>query len=708
MKRFKFLVVLTLLFSLAAVQVRADEGMWLLQYLEKMNIKTMRGQGCKLTAQQIYDINHSSLKDAIMIFGGGCTAEVVSDKGLVLTNHHCGYGSIQKLSAVGKDYLRDGYWAMNSSEELVLPDLTVTFIDKFVDATPDMLAAETKTKGMDPKAKVAFMKKVTDSLKNVAIGGDKTLTAMVQTFNQGNNYYVITSRTFKDVRFVGAPPSSIGKFGGETDNWEWPRHTGDFSVFRIYADKNNNPASYSKDNVPYNPKKYLTISMKGYKPNDFAMIIGFPGRTQRYMTSSEVEEMQNISNAAEAYCRTIKEGIWQKAMRADEHTNIQYASKFAYSSNFRKKAIAMNDAFKSLNVIARRAEAEKEFMKWVEQSPERKVKYGDCLEKINSVVKERAASYYAFEYFIETLNDIEIIQPVYQLAYGKIDDKNFKEETADFYKDYSPALDRETTKALIKIYRDKVTDPKYIPSFYKEIDSAYNGSIDKYVDNMFDKTYFTSPQKALTAMKDSAFTMKNDPVFQMFVSMIKVAQPAYAEYNKYASEMQGAKKAYMEGQIEMAAEKDKFLYPDANFTMRLTYGKVGGYEINDKKFNYYTTLDGVMAKENPNDPEFVVPAKLKELWKAKDYGKYAMKNGELPVCFLTNNDITGGNSGSDVLNAKGELIGLAFDGNYESMSGDVIFEPDLQRCICVDIRYVLFVMDKFGGAGYLLNEMKFN
>lgn len=704
MKKFRFLLVI-LAVAFSAVQLRADEGMWLLQMLEKMNIKTMRAEGCKLTAKQIYDINNSSLKDAIVHFGGGCTAEVVSDKGLVLTNHHCGYGSIQKISTVEHDYLRDGYWAMNSSEELHAPGLSVTFLEKFVDATDAMISANAKAiKGQ--KEKENYISKVMDSLCKAATGGDKYLDAYVVSFNAGNNYYVVVSKTFKDVRFVGAPPASIGKFGGETDNWEWPRHTGDFSVFRIYADKNNNPAKYSKDNVPYTPKNSLTISLKGYKPGDFSMIIGFPGRTNRYMTSAEVQEMQDITNAARIECRTIKENIWQKAMRASQKVNLQYASKFAGSSNFRKKSLGMNETFKKLGVIERRAEEERNFTEWVNASPDRVARYGKTIEKINSAVKERADAQYNYSYFVESINNIELLQPT---VAAERDAKDFKEATVDFYKDYCPSLDAEVTKAMMKIYREKITDTAYIGKIYEIADKEFGGSIDKYVDYVFANSVFVSHDKAAKALADSTFKLSDDPAAKMLAPMQDVIMKLMTAYRRIANKpgFGEGKKEYIAGIQEMNA--GKAMYPDANSTMRLSYGKVGGYAPKDGvEYKYYTTLDGVMQKEDPSNPEFIVPAKLKELWKNKDYGQYANANGELPVCFLTNNDITGGNSGSDVLNAKGELIGLAFDGNWESMSSDIIFEPQLQRCINVDIRYVLFVMDKFGGAGYLLNEMKFN
>ncbi|MBE6245148.1 MAG: S46 family peptidase [Bacteroidales bacterium] len=704
MKRFKLLALALML--ILPVSASADEGMWLLPLLEKMNIKTMQKNGCKLTAKQIYDINHSSLKDAIMIFGGGCTAEVVSGQGLVFTNHHCGYGSIQKLSSTEHDYLRDGFWAMSRDQELPAPGLSVTFIDRFIDVTDAMLDAEKKAEEMGGRKGEGFLKNFRDSLTKSAVGDDKYLTARVVSFYEGNAYYIVVSKTFKDIRFVGAPPSSIGKFGGETDNWEWPRHTGDFSVFRIYADKDNNPAEYSEDNVPYTPKKFLSISLKGYKPGDFSMIIGFPGSTDRYLTSQEVIDRRDAQNEPRIIARTAKEDVWRAAMRADQKTNIQYASKFASSSNYRKNSIGMNETFAKLGTADRRAEEEKLFNEWASQTPERQAEYGNCIETINKAVAQRSKPYAALVYLMETLNNVEVLQPASRaLRVRKPEDiENFKKSTDNFYKDYSPELDRKTSKVLLKTFRENVTEPSYIPQCYKTIDEKFGGDIDKYVDNIFDNTVFTSQEKAIASFADTTYDLRNDPAVQYLMEFSTSYRPMMDEVNKDSEAFAKAKKTYMKGLMEMNG--DNPIYPDANFTMRLTYGKVGGYTPKDAvTYNYYTTLEGVMQKENPDDPEFVVPAKLKELYLAKDYGQYAMPNGEMPCCFLTNNDITGGNSGSDVLNAKGELIGLAFDGNWEAMSGDIIFEPNLQRCINVDIRYVLFIIDKFGGAGYLLNEM---
>ena len=681
---------------LGSAPLKADEGMWLLPLLEKLNIKKMQEMGCKLSAEDIYSINNSSLKDAIVHFGGGCTAEIVSDKGLLFTNHHCGYGNIQALSTVEHDYLKDGYWAMSLKEELPAKGLSVTFVDKFVDVTERLNKAVAKAKN-DEDYKKRWNKEV-EKIKAEAVKADPTLQARVTSFYNDNMYLLITTRTFKDIRFVGAPPSSIGKFGADTDNWMWPRHTGDFSVFRIYADKNNNPAEYSEENVPYTPKQSLKISLKGVKENDYAMIIGFPGRTTRFMSSEEAKETQKINNAISIYVRGEKQDIWMNDMLADPKVRIQYSSKYAGSSNGWKKWMGMNETFDKLNIVERRAAEEKAFNEWVAADPKRVEKYGTAVETINNTIKERAEYAYVYRYLSETLSAIELIKAPQRAQRGGT--------RQAFYKDYSASTDRKLAKRMIAIYKEKV-DAKYHPAFFAEIDSKFGGSIDAFVDNLFDTSVYTSEEKYNEANKAAVAAGKDlssDPVEALRKDLHKVSGMIMPKLLESSAKINAAKKAYVAGTLEMMG--DNASYPDANSTMRLTYSKVLPYSPKDAViYDYITTLDGVMEKEDPNNWEFVVPAKLKELWKAKDFGEYALENGKMPVAFLCNGDITGGNSGSPVLNDKGELLGLAFDGNWEAMSGDVIFEPSLQRCINVDIRYVLFIIDKFGGAGYLLNEM---
>lgn len=693
----KISLLLIFAFIMGTLPMKADEGMWMLPLLEKLNIKKMQQLGLKLSAEDIYSINHSSLKDAIVHFGGGCTGEIVSDKGLLFTNHHCGYGAIQKLSTVEHDYLNNGFWAMNLKEELPAEGLSVTFIDRFTDVTARIEKAVAKAK--TPADREKLYAKEVEAIVKEAVAKDPTLDGRVSSFYNGNQYFLITSRTFKDIRFVGAPPSSIGKFGADTDNWMWPRHTGDFSVFRVYADKNNNPAAYSPDNVPYTPKQSLKISLKGIKPNDYTMIIGFPGRTTRFMTSEEAKETQNINNAISIYTRGVKQDIWMKDMLADPKVRIQYASKYAGSSNGWKKWIGMNETFGKLNVVARRTADEAKFMQWVNANPDRVAKYGKALDKINNAVKERAEAAYNFRYLSETLNSIELL---------RLTNPRMAANAAGFFKDYSLPTDKKLAKAVIKIYKEKA-NAKYLPSFYGIIDAQFGGDIDKYVDNLYASSVYADQAK-LKAALDAKTDLSNDPASLMMKSISEVSGTLGKLLSKDADMYAEGKKEYVAGVLEMNSENP--MYPDANSTMRLTYGTVLPYSPRDAvEYDYITTLDGVMQKEDPNNWEFVVPQKLKELYKTKDYvnakyGSYALENGKMPVAFIANSDITGGNSGSPILNDKGELLGLAFDGNWEAMSGDVIFEPSLQRCINVDVRYVLFIIDKFGGAGYLLDEMK--
>ena len=676
---------------LGAMPAKADEGMWLLPLLEKLNIKKMQEMGCKLSAEDIYSINNSSLKDAIVHFGGGCTGEIVSDKGLLFTNHHCGYGSIQALSTVEHDYLKDGFWAMSLKDELPAKGLKVTFVEQFVDVTERLNKAVAKAKN-EADHKKRWDKEI-EKIKAEAVKADPTLDARVVSFYNDNMYLLITSRTFKDIRFVGAPPSSIGKFGADTDNWMWPRHTGDFSVFRVYADKNNNPAEYSEENVPYTPKQSLKISLKGVKENDFAMIIGFPGRTTRFMSSEEAKETQKINNAISIFVRGEKQDIWMNDMLADPKVRIQYSSKYAGSSNGWKKWMGMNETFDKLNIIERRAAEEKAFNEWVAADPKRVEKYGTAVETINNTIKERAEYAYVYRYLNETLSAIELIKAPVSAKRGGM---------AGFFKDYSVSTDRKLAKRMIAIYKEKV-DAKYHPAFFAAIESDFGGSIDAFVDNLYDTSVYASKEKYDAAVA-AGTDLSKDPVEAIRGALHAVSGKIMPKLQASSNVINKAKKAYVAGTLEMMG--DNASYPDANSTMRLTYSKVLPYSPKDAViYDYITTLDGVMEKEDPNNWEFVVPEKLKELWKNKDFGPYALENGKMPVAFLCNGDITGGNSGSPVLNDKGELLGLAFDGNWEAMSGDVIFEPSLQRCINVDIRYVLFIIDKYGDAGYLLDEM---
>ena len=690
----------------------ADEGMWLLPLLQKMNGKAMKSLGCELTAKDIYHINRTSLKDAIVQFGDGCTGEIISDKGLLITNHHCGYSNIQQLSSVEHDYLKDGYWAMNLSEELPCEGLTVTFLEYMEDITDKIEKVQKKAektyKGLADAEKLieeAVQQTINDEIAK-AEKKNSHCTAMVETFYNDNVYYLIVYKIYKDVRFVGAPPSSIGKFGADTDNWMWPRHTGDFSMFRVYCAPDGSPAEYSRENVPLTAKNHLKISIKGVKEGDFTMIMGYPGRTTRFQTSPELK-FQLEQNDIRIAARTIRQNVLLEDMLADPKVKIQYASKYSSSSNGWKKWQGMKVAFRRLDIIGRAEKEESRFQKWVESDKKRQAKYVYAMSDIANAVEAGREANLAFTKAYETIYKIEATNFAISLAYLTTRDirngidtlqalHNAYDAIAPEYADYSASTDRKVAKAMLKHY-SKIGTTEYAQAL-GTID------IDMFVDEIYDNSVFTSAETLRAAIDEYGLAVLDDPAYvygyDMYMECVDAQVAAMATRDQLAK----AQQLYTEGLLEWRG--DVPMYPDANFTMRLTYGTVGGYSPRDAvSYRYYTTLDGVMEKEDPDNWEFVVPAKLKELWMAKDFGRYALKDGKMPVAFLSNNDITGGNSGSPIMNSRGELVGLAFDGNWESMSSDVMFEPDLQRCINVDIRYVLFIVEKFGGAKWLIDEM---
>ena len=657
MKRMIITAAIALCF---AVQTKADEGMWMLPLLEKINSEALANLGSRLTPDQIYSINHSSIKDAVVQFGGGCTGEIISDNGLLATNHHCGYASIQALSSEEHNYLEDGFWAQNLSEEIPVPGLSVSFLVSMEDVT-GMVDTE--------KARKKIIKKAQKDNPGCSI--------QITGFYNDNVQYLIVYKVYKDVRFVGAPPASMGKFGGDTDNWMWPRHTCDFSMFRVYAGPDNQPAQYSETNVPLKPAHSLSISLKGVEEGDFAMIMGYPGRTQRFQTAAQLEEMLAI-NDIRIDARTVLQDIMWKEMRSDEVVGLKYANKYASSSNGWKKWQGMREAFSKLDVIGRELDKEQKLEEWIIADPERKSIYDGAIEGIQNIVERRRSSYESYILLSETLNKIELL--------GLVDANGDAK-----YKDYDANVDRKIALALTEHYLERASDEEKV-----------NVSRE-YIENMFRTSAFVSPER-LEAARSAGIDLSNDPAVLLKGMVREAATNLLDTYTNEAQELNNCSKKYAAALLEW--QKDKPSYPDANFTCRLTYGTVKGYEPKDGViYKYYTTLKGVIEKEDPDNYEFRVPSKVKELYQNKDFGIYADAEGNLRTCFLTNLDITGGNSGSPVLDADGNLIGLAFDGNWEAMSGDVIFEPELQRCICVDIRYVLFMMDKFGGAGYLLNEM---
>ena len=698
----------------------ADEGMWLLPLLQKMNAGAMKDLGCRLTPDQIYSINHSSLKDAIVQFGGGCTGEMISKEGLLVTNHHCGYSSIQSLSSDEHNYLEDGYWAMDRSQELPVPGLTVTFLVSMEDVTGIVEANEAQFRkafadSADAGRLVAeAMARWEKTFEEEAVADTPACTARVQSFYNDNVYYLIKYKTYRDVRFVGAPPASIGKFGGETDNWMWPRHTGDFSMFRVYAGKDNLPADYSPENVPYEPAQALKVSLKGIQEGDFTMIMGYPGRTQRFQTVAQLEQMM-AQHDISIDARTLRQDIMKKYMEASPSVRLKYADKYAGSSNGWKKWIGERKAFKDLDIIGREREKEEAFTKWVNKNGKRKARYGKALDDIAEGVARNAPNKLAVQLLAETVLNIELLDNAnyfarqYQTALRtQPGDTAAALDAAfaameDIYADYYEPLDREETAALLEHYRSHADTSCFLQGLGGDFATM---DLKAYAARLFNESIFTSPEKLKTVYAEGFGRLREDPAVTLLNAAVDVFFSLQSGIDEEAeNKIAEGSKAFTAGLLEK--NKGAASYPDANFTMRLTYGTVQPYSPKDAlTYRYYTTIYGVIEKENPDDYEFRVPAKLIDLYNKKDYGKYAMADGNLPVCFLTTNDITGGNSGSPVLDAEGRLIGLAFDGNWESMSSDVMFEPKLQRCICVDIRYVLFLVDKFGGAGYLLKEME--
>ena len=694
MKKFIAIIAATLV----CLGARADEGMWLLPLLEQINGKALADAGCRLTPDEIYSINHSSLKDAIVHFGGGCTGEIISRDGLLVTNHHCGYSSIQGLSTAEHNYLMDGYWAMTRADEIPCPNLTVTFLVSMEDVTDRLAGLE------DPNP-------VRRELRKAAEDANPGCHAQITSFYNDNVYYLIVYKTYDDIRFVGAPPASVGKFGGETDNWMWPRHTGDFSMFRVYMAPDGSPESYAEGNIPLAAERHLKVSLKGVQKGDYTMILGYPGRTQRFQTAAQLQQMIETQRIA-IDARTIRQEIMWEAMCADPQVQLKYANKYASSANGWKKWQGEELAFGKLGIIDREIEKEAAFMKWVGKKKTRKAQYGDALDRIAACVEASDEARKAMTLLMEAPWRIELVGILSAMSnYNRRNPgasaKTALEAIKGVYRDYVPELDRKEAAALLKFYRERALEKDYLNDLGGGFDDFALIDIDAYVNYLFDNSDFVDPKFIGDALDDDPDAIFNDPVTRLYASIYNVYRTRLAEYNEAIEDLADAVKAYTAGLMEW--QKKQPSYPDANSTMRLTYGHVLPYNPKDAvRYSYFTTLDGVMQKEDPTNPEFIVPAKLRALWEAKDFGQYAdAADGKVHTCFLTNNDITGGNSGSPVLDADGNLIGLAFDGNWESMSSDVMFEPDLQRCICVDIRYVLFLVDKLGGASHLIKELDF-
>ena len=703
-------LLLSLAILLTSAMAFAGEGMWipmLLQY----NEKEMQEMGMRITADDIYSINHSSLKDAIVLFGGGCTGEIVSDYGLLLTNHHCGYDWIQKHSSVEHDYLTDGFWAMDRSQELPCPGLTVTILREMRNVTDQVLVDVT-----EEMTEAKRQANITENIKRIVAEVEKTTgyKASIKPFFLGNEYYLLLNEVFTDVRLVGCPPSNIGKFGGDTDNWVWPRHTGDFSVFRVYADKDGHPAKYSPDNVPYKPAKHLEISLKGAEEGDFAFVFGYPARTNEYLPAVAVDQEANVIDPIAVDLRGKILDIYNTYQEKDKKVRIQYASKHAGLGNGWKKWMGVTEGINHFRGVEKKRFYEASFRDWCLETRQR-IPYLRLLNGFEQRYKELEPYRVAYTYLTNAGLNIEVVsfagnfiklsQVTKDTPKEEVDKMvtALKKAAADFFKNYYQPIDEEVAKTMLTEYLDH-QPASFRPGFLNEIKDT-----DAYVDELFGKTMFTNEEKVndfLDGFKPSkAKKLQKDPALKAYQSMIDFyrneVNPKMGPINKAIDSLQ---RIYMKGQMLM--EPERRFSPDANFTLRVTYGKVEGFKPQDgKKYRHFTTLEGIMEKENPDIYDYVVEPKLKELYKNKDYGRYADKDGTMHVAFTASVHTTGGNSGSPILNADGRLLGLNFDRCWEGTMSDLVYDPDICRNISVDIRYVLFIIDKFAGAKHLVNEM---
>lgn len=716
MKR-SFSLLLILFFKLPAILI-ADEGMWMLPLLDQLNISNMRDLGCKLGSDQIFDTSQSGLKDAIVIFDGGCTGEIVSDKGLLFTNHHCGYDQIQKHSTIENNYLKDGFWASSLEEELPNPGCEVYFLKCIQDVTERILLQLHDTMSLE-KRNTRINEEIVAIETESSDSG--TYKCEVKPLYEGNKYLLHIYIVYKDVRLVGTPPSAIGKFGFDTDNWVWPRHTGDFSIFRIYTAPDGSPAEYSKDNIPLQPKKYLSISLAGVQKNDFTFILGYPGETNRYLTSSGVKFEMGVSNDIRIKVRGKRQDILSEAMRTDSLVQIQYSAKYYKSSNGWKYARGQNKELVKVDIITKKKLEEAEFQKWCNSDSSRIKDYGQLLHDLENLYLQAKPSGYNFkllsEAFFVSAEITDLASDFYYLnillnktdynqsEIGKEIDE-LRTRTDEFFKDYNASIDKEILKAMIRLYAKEIWDANQL-AFYHTLNEKYKGDVEKFVEKIFAHTIFASREKVNKFLDNpKPSLLSKDPIYLISSDILIKYFEAYGQFNTLENKIKNLNRLYMKARMEK--DPDKFLYPDADFTMRLSYGTVKDYYPREAvHYDYFTTLRGVMEKEDSSDFEFMVPAALKKLYNSADYGVYG-QNGNMPVCFITDNDITGGSSGSPVLNNKGELIGIAFDGNWEAMSSDFAYDGSFQRCICVDIRYVLFIIDKFAGANYILKELKIN
>ena len=704
MKKFIVLLAAVLLgFSPA----RADEGMWLPNLIGKLKIQDMQAQGFQLTAKDLYDVNEGSLKDAIVRFGGGCTGELVSADGLLLTNHHCGYDQIQSHSSVENDYLTHGFWAMSKAEELPNPGLKVSFLVRMDDVTKQALKGVKNS--MTEKERAGKIAENTGKIVEKTIKNTH-YRASVEPFYYGNQYFLFVYEDYEDVRLVGAPPSSIGKFGGDTDNWMWPRHTGDFSIFRVYAGSDNKPAPYSADNVPYAPKRFLSISTQGAQEGDFTFVYGFPGRTYEYITSEAVRYMVELSNPHKINLRTIRLDIMGEEQAKEVETRIKYASKHASVANAWKKWQGEMKGLIRRNVVQEKIDGEAAFAAWAQNRKE----YRDVLPQLYALYDQLEPYAFTRDYINEAFAAIEIAMFAGQfvsLGMGQMDEQRkteFRNYVADFFKDYSPEIDRRIAAVLLEKY-DQHIQEEFKPDILAQYKEQY-GSIGAGIGQLFDHSLFLSPEKVGELLEKDPEQIKTavqaDPAAQLYNAFMGMYRSrVLPEYNRINGEITTLYRTYMKGMMER--ENDRVFYPDANFTLRIAYGKVNGYVPMDAVYyEPYTSIEGIMEKDDPGIYDYDIPQSLRDIYASKDYGRWEV-DGSVPVCFIATNHTTGGNSGSPILNAKGELLGLNFDRTWESTMSDVRYDPEICRNISVDIRYVLFVIDKIGGAGYLFDEMRF-
>ncbi|RRD75915.1 S46 family peptidase [Tannerella forsythia] len=713
MKRTNKIWVAVVLLLATVGQAFADEGMWVLKELNKENLARMQELGLTVPLETLYSETNPCVANAVVIFGGGCTGITVSDQGLVFTNHHCGYGAIQKLSSVTHDYLKNGFVSQSLQEELPVEGLKVQYLKETVDVSERILS---HIKGIDDEFKrITKADSIGQAICDSIGKGNSSLNARVIPFYSRNKYYLVVYNVFRDVRLAFAPPSSLGKFGGDTDNWMYPRHTCDFSAFRVYADANNQPAEYSASNRPYKPDYVAEVSLQGYDEKDYAMTIGFPGRTNRYLCSWGVRQRIEDSNMPRIEVRGIKQDIWKKAMLASDAVRIKYASKYAGSSNYWKNSIGMNRGLARLNVIDRKKAEEAAFTAWVNQTPERKAKYGDVLSLLEKGYTSSAESQkyatYLMEAFAGGTEIIRLARIINSVDVEKSTPEEIEERLNDdiraFYKDYEPTLDQHVLAAMMKIVKERVP-ASLLPDIYRKVDKKYKGDYEKYAADVFGNTVLTSFDKVSALLKNKKLyekTMKKDPAAELSLSATLAIYDVQQQLAAWDNDIDKGERLYLAGLQEMYP--DKSFYSDANFTMRMSYGSIGGYQPYDAGwYNFYTTDKGILEKEDPKSNEFWVQPEILNMVKARDFGPYANEQGELQLCFISNNDITGGNSGSPVFDKNARVIGLAFDGNWEAMSGDIAFEPALQRTICVDIRYMLWMIDKWGKCPRLIEELK--